>query len=161
MKLYHLWQTIFDESSLFLPFAEHQIFCNICRLNFPFVAQKMCAQAKLQSQPNFQISCIQTILVTYILTLWSIQRPMIWNFNLIPKIRPFWNRGQMHCPIWRKFFRKKAFWQCVLWYGRQLWRNNGIAKTTSLSESPAWLYGGQKSKPCWKRQTFVTKFNIF
>ena len=107
MKLYHLWQTLVDESSLFLPFAEHQIFCNICRLNFPFVAQKMCAQAKLQSQPNFQISCIQTILVTYILTLWSIQRPMIWNFNLIPKIRPFWNRSQMHCPTKRKFLERR------------------------------------------------------
>ena len=51
----------------------------------------------------------------------------------------------------RKNPRKKEFVQCLVWYGQwQLWRNNGIAKTTSLSESPAWLYGGQGSKPCWK-----------
>ena len=70
----------------FNTWSRYPIFCNICRLNFPFVVQEMCAQAKFQYQPNFQIPCIRTIFVTQILTfLWSMRTPLKYDINFTSK----------------------------------------------------------------------------
>ena len=123
----------------FLSFAEHPIFCNICRLNFPFVAR--CRKCVHKQNSNLsQISRFPASKPSWWPQFWLSH---LYNFNLILKD----NFGQ----YMQKIPKKKDFGRCLVWYGHwQLWRNNGIAKTTSLSESPAWLYGGQRSKPCWK-----------